>query len=207
MSPPSAMNKCQKAYGNSVNAVKERAQKDKTAFQHGFLLALINQNARITLKRPKKVSMRTSTIPKIVMLEIQASRVDVLALASSFCAKVHEKEITEGVPQQTADRRFNKNIIAFTQNFIFDTCLELGYFFDSKLSKNSMKSIQTERIDNVYANGSFFASQNDILFIGRKINAYFTELLKNKRTVVVEQNDQFISSLLENYFNIAGMAF
>ncbi|ELP93867.1 hypothetical protein EIN_176940 [Entamoeba invadens IP1] len=178
-----------KPLGLSVNAVKEREQKDQTAFQQCFLLALLNQHARITLKRPKKISTRTSTIPLLTFIEVEASRVDVYGLASEKCEVVKSIEINKKVPIQTADRRFNKNISAFIQNFVFDACLEFGYFFDSKLSKNSMKSIQTERIQNVFYEGAYCFSRNDILSSGKRVNDYLVNLMSNKRVVTLEAGD------------------
>ncbi|ELP89680.1 hypothetical protein EIN_452800 [Entamoeba invadens IP1] len=170
----------------SINTAKEHQQKEQTTFQQCFLLYILNKHAKITIKRPKKYSSRTSTIPILSFLETQASRVDVLNFAIKRCEAIKNEEMVKGIPLQTIKRRFNKNMSAFIRNFVFDSCLEFGYFFNSKLSKNSMKSIQSEKIRSVFYDGKFVTDKKGILELGKVIHQKLMSVLKDRRVVTFE---------------------
>ncbi|ELP84334.1 hypothetical protein EIN_277140 [Entamoeba invadens IP1] len=190
------MDTTKRPLGYSVNAVKERAQKNRFACQQSLLIGLLNHYAKITIKRAKKASMRTSTIPVVTQIEIEASKVDVISLANERSERIREIELQKGVPSQTVERRFNKNVSAFVQNFVFDTCLEMGFFFNSKLSKKSKKSLQIERIDTVFDGDHMIADKDNILKTGEILNKLFTEKLNDKRVVVLEKGNPEIEAIV-----------
>ncbi|ELP91619.1 hypothetical protein EIN_205760 [Entamoeba invadens IP1] len=181
----------------SITTLKERERKEHFTYQQSLLIALLNQHAKVTIKRPKKYSTHTSTIPMLFLIEVESSKIDVIALATKRCDLIKKDETAKGIPVQTVKRRFNKNVSAFLRNFLFDACFEFGFFFESKMSKNSMKSIQSEYIQNIYYNGCLIYTKDNILDLGKRIHCELMEKLTDKRTTSFELGE--LNTKLENY--------
>ncbi|ELP89136.1 hypothetical protein EIN_484780 [Entamoeba invadens IP1] len=176
--------------GSSVNAQKERQFKNQQAYQESYLLALLNQFFSITLERPGKQSKMTSSMPIVLSLELNGDNYDIKAMAEKQCDLIQKEEVRNGVSEKTVSRRYKKNVTAFMQTYLFDFCEQLGFVFDSKRSKQSNKTLQVERIENVYFNGNLVATKDEVLEKGRSISQFLFERVdgKKKRRVVLPVN-------------------
>ncbi|KAL7714510.1 TATA-binding protein-associated phosphoprotein [Entamoeba marina] len=134
---------------------KDHESKLLECYQESFLLGLLNTFCSFSLQHLNKKSIKTPRTPRIHLLYISGETIDVTTITDTQCKLIFNKEISEGVPHKIALRRYNKNKKIFYQNFIYDICLEQGYYFNSKLSKQSNKSLQLERIDKTFLNGKF----------------------------------------------------
>ncbi|EKE37412.1 hypothetical protein ENUP19_0194G0027 [Entamoeba nuttalli] len=183
--------------GNSINARKEREFKNQLAFQHCLLIGVLNQFASIVLEKPGKQSKMTTTIPFVFSIIIDKTILNIKDLAEYQCSLIKKEEIQNGLPFKTVNRRYKKNISATIMNLVYDICYELGVNFISKLSKQSNKSVQIERIDKIYLNEQDIIPKENIMSFGRQINLYLLSLLSNKKQLVLKKEDKSIQSLLE----------
>ena len=185
--------------GSSINATKEREFKNQQTFQQCFVLGLLNNYATITLERPGKQSKMTITMPIVQSVTLNKEEIPVKEIAIQQCQLIKKEELRDGVLLKTINRREKKNVSAYIQNFIIDICYECGIDFESKLSKQSNKSIQIERIEKITQNENVIL-KNDVMKFGEEMNKYLLSLLNNKKKVVVKKNDKNIQKIMNECF-------
>lgn len=150
--------------------------------QQALLIILLNDVCGFTIEHPGKQSKVTATMPKLLVLHFVNEDIDIHSLAEQQCRLVMEREIENGLQRGTASRRYEKNKKIFSQNFLFDVCLECGFRFSSKPSRKSKKSQSMERvIEILYKERSF--QRKEILEMGTHINIFLLSHVIGERKV------------------------
>ena len=112
-----------------------REKRNQEAIQQSILLGLLTQFYTITLDKPTKKSNVTEQIPKIMTIVINGEVFDY----DTFVKERFIDEINRPFESQQERvkslRIYNRNVHIFTNNFLFDLCVESGYLFHSHLSK------------------------------------------------------------------------
>ena len=170
--------------------------KNLESYQQAVMLSLINNFCSFTIESPGKHSKVTVTTPRLVLMNINGQDIDVNTLALNQSQQIMKNELSSGLSQSTAMRRFEKNKKIFTENFLFDTCLEYGFLFESKPSRKSQKSQQLERIYHIYYNMKHLMDQNLLVKIGKELNDYFFSILEKEKRVTFKIKHDYISEIL-----------
>ena len=178
--------------------MKKREMKNLESYQQSVLLGLINHFCSFTIENPGKHSKVTVTTPRLVSITLNDEVIEVNKLALNQSLQIMENELSSGLNQSTANRRYEKNTKILIENFLFDTCLEQGFLFESKPSRKSQKSQQLERIYNVYFNMKHIMDQNLLLKIGNDLNEFFFSSLEKEKRITFERNDDQIISILKS---------
>ncbi|KAL7716077.1 TATA-binding protein-associated phosphoprotein [Entamoeba marina] len=179
----------------------KRMLKDFYCFQHTFLLGLLNEYFTLTVERPAKQSKVTSSMPRIVILKYGQEEINVVALTEKWCKERYLYDIKHGLTGPSATRRKEKNKKNFIMNLLFDLAVECGYFFDFKKSKNFRKSVQFDRIVNIYSNGKHFSDKKMMLQKGKALNDYLFELTccsGKQRLVTLQAGDPYVKKLVNS---------
>ncbi|KAL7721873.1 TATA-binding protein-associated phosphoprotein [Entamoeba marina] len=171
---------------------KKRENKNLESFQQGLLLAILNEFCGVTLEKRRRKSVVTVGMPSVRYLHFGEDVIDVKQLAEIQCYNAFEEEIQKGKNKQTTLRRYEKNKRIFVHNLLLDICIEKGFFFNSKLSKKSAKSLQLERITQVFFNYSLIYNSDEIVSIGGRINDYLSSLVATDHQVTLQQNDSHL---------------
>ncbi|ELP83945.1 hypothetical protein EIN_245450 [Entamoeba invadens IP1] len=161
--------------------LKKREVRNLESYQQALLLALVNKFCGFTLEHPGKRSKVTASMPRLYSLQFPTETIEIKQLAQKYCEEVSNKEEKNGISKSTSLRRFEKNKRVYVENLLFDICLELGFWFDSKPSRKSQKSLQIERICSIYYKGILLFSQEKVLKIGKEINTYIMSKLVNEK--------------------------
>ena len=189
----------------SLCAKKERMLKNERCYEQAFMLALLNQHFSITMTKPDKQSTKTVLMPLIVTLvedsDLPDCTIDIMQMTKEACSAKRQKELENDVKMKTANRRYSKNLPVYVFNLLFDLCMELGYFFNEKLTKETKKLFRQEKILSVFFNGKYLYDSNDILRIGKRANDYLLHCLEN-RVFEVRSNDVNLLNLIGTYPNI-----
>ena len=179
--------------------IKKREMKNLESYQQAVMLALINAKCSFTIESPGKHSKVTVTMPRLTSLTLNNQEIDISQLALHQSQMIMKTETDEGLSQTTALRRFEKNKKIFTENFLFDTCLELGFWFDSKQSRKSKKSQQMERIFDIFYGSKHIMDQTKLLQLGSELNTFFFSQLTLDKKVTFEINHPKIIEILQSH--------
>ena len=174
----------------------EHALKNEISYQQAFLIMLLSEYFTITIKRQSKKCTITCPTPIIDTLTLEGVSIEVKELTQKQCELIAG---SESLTNKTNQRRFSKNKQYFMQNFLIDSLREFGYYFHSKYSKPTSKTIRLERIKNVYINNILIYSQEDIKSIGKTVNEHLITMLQNESWYVIPVGNSFMSSFRRNY--------
>ena len=172
----------------------EHALKNEISNQQAFLIVLLNQFFSITLKKQSKKCTITIPTPKIDKIRNANDLIEVKQLSEKQCELICGKDL---LTNKTIQRRFTKNKQYFIQNFLIDTLREFGYYFHSKYSKKTSKTIRLERIQNVFFNYRYSYGFDDIQKIGKEVNSYLSDLLQKENSYTLNQNESFLSQFIK----------
>ncbi|ELP89280.1 hypothetical protein EIN_487920 [Entamoeba invadens IP1] len=172
--------------------------KNFETYQQMFLLGLLNTRCSFTLKKQRKQTTISETTPLLKTLNFGNETIDFIQLTDVLSRPQLEQEYRKGINKQTAFRRYEKNKRVITINTLYDICLELGFFFDSKLARKSKKTKRIDRILCVFFNGTFIFTQEELIQMGDKINIYIVEKMKNGTEITIDKNDTTIYQILSN---------
>lgn len=188
--------KTHKKYENEMErySQNEKTMKNYECYEQAFLIGLLNQFCSFKLQKPFKQSIIIESKPEIISIGFKNETIDIRKIAEDQCKLFADKTETDSISDKTRMRRFAKNRSTFIINFLFDISLEYGFFFNSVLSKKSQKCFQIERINEVFFNNQLLYKRNDINVIGEKLNSYLLNLVKDRKVVDIEMNDQSIQT-------------
>ena len=167
----------------------EKETRNYECYQQAILIALVNQICGITLQKPFKQATSVVSKPEIISLEFEDYSIKLRVLGAQQYSYLSEHMDHKEVKQKTEQRRVLKNRSHFAINFLFDMCLENGYFFNSKLSKKSSKCTQVERIIDIYFNGTLVFDKQAIIQRGSLINNYLLNLTKDRADYTIKKGD------------------
>ena len=80
-------------------------------------------------------------------------------------------------------------------NFLFDLLLEKDYFFNSKLSRKTLKTYRFERIQNVFYDGKMILDYENMLNVGKNCMNFLNNSFNDERSLFIEQNNPILLSL------------
>ena len=176
-----------------------REKRNQEAIQQSILLGLLTQFYTITLEKPTKKSNVTEQIPKIVSIVIDGEEFDFDNFVKGRFLTEINQEFSSQQERIKSLRIFNRNIHIFTNNFLFDLCIENGFLFHSHLSKMSKNKQRIEYFDAVFYEGKLIMDNNGMVSIGKNLCKYFTNLLNSdskSRTAVIHAGNAEISEIL-----------
>ncbi|KAL7718754.1 TATA-binding protein-associated phosphoprotein [Entamoeba marina] len=178
----------------------QQAKKDNKTlepYQQLVVLSLLNKHCSFTLTKPTKQSKVHITIPRLTHLKIlDEEPLELNTFTLQQCKEILSKDLQCGINENTAQKRFEKNKKTFLTNFLMDVALELGFFFDSQLTRRSGRTLQIERINHVYKDGSCLLNKSDILNCGKQLNEYFNSLLRKSKLVTISKDDAEVTRIL-----------
>ncbi|ELP89274.1 hypothetical protein EIN_487760 [Entamoeba invadens IP1] len=175
----------------------KRDMKNFEAIQESYLLGLLNAFCSFTFEKPAKKSKVTFQFVKTTTLHFGQDVVRIRDITEANCKCRAELERSVGVSEDKVKRRFDKNKNIFLTNMLFDFALEYGYFFNSKLARNTGGAIQMDKIKDVFYNGELVCQQSDMMIRGIALNKYFSSLTVNEdKQGRVSQYDLIISKIL-----------
>ena len=176
-----------------------REKRNQEAIQHSILLGLLTQFYTITLEKPTKKSNVTEQIPKIMTIVINGETFDY----DSFVKERFISEINHPfeTPQERVKslRMYNRNVHIFTNNFLFDLCVETGFLFHSHLSKLSKNNQRIEYFDSVFYNKKVVIDSKNIPVLGKSLCKHFAHLLdslETTKTVTIHAGDAAVAEII-----------
>ena len=184
--------------------LRQHELKNYFCYENDVLIALLNKFASITLKKAIKQSSLTSTLPVIISIKFihdnllfSTDDINLEELSEIQCSLlIHQSKDKENISQRTMMRRKEKNKEIFKMNLMMDILMEIGYSYESKLSNKTEKTIQLERINNIYNKGKSILNRTMIEKKGQIINEYLTEQLQNKNYIILTANDRNIQDMI-----------
>ena len=133
----------------------------------------------------------TSPTPLVDTLVIGNDLIELKDFAQQQCELLCG---SESLQNKTVQRRFTKNRQYFVHNFLIDSLREFGYYFESKYSKPTAKTIRLERIQNVYFKNMLEYTAKDIQKIGKEVNEYLLTLLQKENYYTLLMKDSMLNS-------------
>lgn len=198
--PPSNSSAVSKGRKNKQDIMKyiknERDMKNYESYQQAVLLVLLNHYCSFSIQKPLKTTSSIEPRPEVIELVFDTDSINVQTLTENNCKSILSFDLQQDIKKKTALRRFSKNKTIFTVNLLFDILLEKGFFFNSKKSKKSAKSIQAERIEDIFYLDNLLMSRETIVEKGRKLNDYFYTMVKSKKSVTIVRDDKTIYDML-----------
>ncbi|ELP85264.1 hypothetical protein EIN_084460 [Entamoeba invadens IP1] len=185
-----------RAYNDPKYLTQKKVVKDMECFQEAILVALINQFCHITLVRPRKQSSVGLCCAKVKTLHFVGDEIEVMRITEEKFRPIYEKELMEGISKATAFRRYEKNKRIFVHNLLFDIALELGFFFESKLSRKSSKTASIERFERIFFKGKLLMNVQEMAVKGGLINDYLFDIVNLELTHTLQMCDKEIADML-----------
>ncbi|ELP94108.1 hypothetical protein EIN_184750 [Entamoeba invadens IP1] len=180
----------------------KRDMKNFESIQQCLLLGLLSRFGTFVLERPVKKSKVTFQFVKVQNFTVKGETIEIAELVESVCKQRSTIETCSGVPADRVKRRYDKNRFIFLSNFLLDLALEFGYFFDSKLARNTGGSIQLEKIRNVFFEGKCIFGQEEMMKRGIALNKYFISLTQNPDKVgKINLDDPTVDKILKDPIN------
>jgi len=175
----------------------KRDMKNFESIQQAFLIGLLSRFGSFILERPIKKSKVTFQILKVQSFTISTETINVAEVVEMFCRQRAEGELKAGIAKEKVKRRFDKNRFIFLSNYLLDISSEFGYFFETKMSRNTGGSLQLEKIRNVFFNSKLLCDQHEMMIKGIALNKYIFSLTDNLEKVgLLEQNDPIVQKIL-----------
>ncbi|KAL7718815.1 TATA-binding protein-associated phosphoprotein [Entamoeba marina] len=128
----------------------KRDTKNFESIQQAILIGLLSKFGSFTLLRPLKRSKVTFQTIKVESVSFSNDTININELVEQHCKQRYEMELSNGISIEKVKRRFDKNRFVFLSNLLLDLSLEFGYFFDTKMSRNTGGSIQLEKIRRTF---------------------------------------------------------
>ncbi|KAL7716605.1 TATA-binding protein-associated phosphoprotein [Entamoeba marina] len=170
--------------------------KDFYAFQQAILLSFVNSYCGIGLKKAKKNTIVTSSFPIVSTLVFPNEEIDVIQLTETICRPIYETEKLQVRKKQTAFRRYEKNKKVFVQHLLMDILFEKGFFFESKMARNSKKTFRLERIERIFYEGKIVMDFDDFLQRGNAINVYLSSLFDKGNDILIKLKDADLQNFI-----------
>ncbi|ELP92235.1 hypothetical protein EIN_118090 [Entamoeba invadens IP1] len=180
---------------------REHEFKNDFCYEQAILVLLVNKEYGVSLEKAGKQSVLTTTMPRIAGIVVNDELIDLKRLSEKQCSLLFNGKEKDGIKEKTLSRRYSKNKSIFIQNFFIDTLLEKGFFFNSKLSKKSDKTLQLERIKEVYFGKIRIFQKNEIIKVGKQVNDYLSNLVETKGRVTLQKNDTTLSQFIPQRFS------
>ncbi|BFU19190.1 hypothetical protein, conserved [Entamoeba histolytica] len=167
------------------------------ALQEAFFIGLLNQFATITICKPSKKTTVTIQFIKIqsIQLERQYDEIPFSSFIAERCKKRKSNDIKLGVPEKTAQRRFENNKFSEALHFLVDILSEFGYFFQVSrtIGKNGTPTVET--VHSVYYNNKMKYSKKDIEKKGKAVNDYLCHAFKDNSQIKIKLRDEKITHI------------
>ena len=174
-----------------------REKRNQEAIQQVILLGILTQFNAVTLEKPTKKSNVTEQIPKIISIEFGNEIFEFDNFVKDRFKSDIEQEYSTPQERIKSLRIFNRNIHIFTNNYLFDLCMENGFSFSSHLSKLSKNNQRIEYFDSVFYHGHCLMNSSNIVTVGKNLCQYFSSLLTSeKKTVTLSAGDVTIDHIL-----------
>ncbi|ELP91356.1 hypothetical protein EIN_153930 [Entamoeba invadens IP1] len=179
--------------------VNKRNLQNYETMQHAILIGLLNSFCEFVVKKPRKQTIVRHCMPKLKLIRINGEELEVMKMADDHCRPMYDEECKRGMNKQTAFRRYEKNKKIFVINILYDIALELGFFFDAKLSRKTDKSLRIDRIQKVFYKGQYLMNITDLLQVGENINDYINSLLAKDNKAILGIGDKSIQGYFSRY--------
>ncbi|GAT96857.1 hypothetical protein CL6EHI_137230 [Entamoeba histolytica] len=142
------------------------------ALQEAFFIGLLNQFATITICKPSKKTTVTIQFIKIqsIQLERQYDEIPFSSFIAERCKKRKSNDIKLGVPEKTAQRRFENNKFSEALHFL-------------------------ETVHSVYYNNKMKYSKKDIEKKGKAVNDYLCHAFKDNSQIKIKLRDEKITHI------------
>ncbi|ELP92934.1 hypothetical protein EIN_313260, partial [Entamoeba invadens IP1] len=185
-----------RSYNDPKYLTQKKLVKDLETYQEAVLVGLLNSFCSFTISRPRKQCSVALSSAKIKSIHFPTETIEISKLADEKFKPIYEEELRKGVAKPTAFRRYEKNKRIFIHNLLFDIALELGFFFDSKLSRKSAKTYSIERIERIYYMGKLVFSLDQMVVKGSMINSYLYDLVSFGMSQTIPVFDDGVQGLL-----------
>ncbi|KAL7719576.1 TATA-binding protein-associated phosphoprotein [Entamoeba marina] len=177
----------------------KRDAKNFESIQEAILIGLLSKFGSFTLLRPLKRSKVTFQTIKVESVSFSNDTININELVEQHCKQRYEMELSNGISIEKAKRRFDKNRFIFLSNLLLDLSLEFGYFFDTKMSRNTGGSIQLEKIRRTFYDNHLLFDYHEMVIRGVALNKYLFKITDNKsKKGILIQNDQTVNSILSD---------
>ncbi|KAL7713142.1 TATA-binding protein-associated phosphoprotein [Entamoeba marina] len=147
------------------------------ACQQAILLTLLNSNYEIVISKPTKKALISSQVVKVIAISSGSERIDVVDIVEKHCKEIMEKDISNGISQSSAYRRFITNKSIENHHLLIDLLEGIGYFFNSSFSSGKHKSNRLQTINEIFYGKQLIITKDTIQTKGKSISNYMTKLL------------------------------
>ena len=169
--------------------------KDFYSYQQAILIAFVNTLCSVTVKRQRKRTTISTSLPEVLSLNFDTESIDVAELTQRICMPSYEDSM-KVLAKQTAFRRYEKNRKIFVQHLLMDILSENGFFFNSKLARKTDKTYRLERINEIFYDYKPIMNMEELIVRGNAINNYICDNIKDRNTFTLQKNDKAISDII-----------
>ena len=126
---------------------------------------------------------------------MDTENIEIIQFATERCYPLYQEDCNDVQKKQTAQRRYEKNKKVFIQNLLIDILLEKGFFFESKMARQSKKTFRLERITRVFYKGELLLTEEEFFIKGTLLNTYLCSLFEKDTTILLSKNNQTLLNL------------
>ncbi|EDR29172.1 hypothetical protein EDI_310660 [Entamoeba dispar SAW760] len=167
--------------------------------QQAFLIGLLNDQCDIVFQKPFKISKKTLQFLTLKLIIFpKQDEIKFASLVKQKCESILTLEMKKGLEHKTAIRRFENNKHTIGLDLLRDILESFGYFFNTKKSSGKKGALIMENIYEVFYNGKFISSREDIIIKGERINRYLTNIIRNSIDFTLPKNCKVINNIMYN---------
>ncbi|KAL7717740.1 TATA-binding protein-associated phosphoprotein [Entamoeba marina] len=146
-----------------------RNQRNYQTAQQAILIALLNEQCDITIRRPVK----RCVVKSLCLINLLKKR----------CKEREKHDIGVGVSKKTAIRRYETNRITEGLHLLMDILFTQKYFFNTRKTRGKKGVIKSEAMQEIFFNEHFLMNKDDIQKKGDEINQIITEKVLKEQTM------------------------
>ncbi|ELP84842.1 hypothetical protein EIN_283980 [Entamoeba invadens IP1] len=161
--------------------------------QQSILIGLLNRYCEITIAQPAKKSTVTQQFMRIVSLDFgNGDRILMDEFLKFRCVEQMEQDMSEGVTQKTAWRRYQNNKKIEELHLLMDCLIEYGYIFESNPMKGKAETRKLELIKSI-SKQNYYYGFDAILKEGERVNRSICQCLNTKDKAITIRINQLKS--------------
>ncbi|BFU23523.1 hypothetical protein EHI8A_076270 [Entamoeba histolytica HM-1:IMSS-B] len=166
-----------------------REFRNAQTIQQSILIGLLNKYCTITIGQPAKKSTVTQQFMRIISLDFGGNDIILMDdFLKGRCLEQMNQDISDGVSQKTAWRRYQNNKKIEEIHLLMDILTEYGYYFTAHPMKGKSETKKLDIIHSIHKE-NFDFSLNFLLNEGERINNLICSLLQTKdKSIVIRTN-------------------
>ena len=166
--------------------------RNSQTLQQSILLGLLNKYCSITISQPAKRSTVTGQFMRIVSIDFgDGDEIQIDEFLKKRCIEQMQKDISQGVSEKTALRRYQNNKKIEQIHLLMDILFEKGYTFTTKKMKGKLETNKLEMISSIGYCGRIY-SIDDLAHQADAVNSSILDMLKSKEKHIVVKKEMIV---------------